>query len=212
MAQETGENVYYLTALKQSTSLQAAAAAARAKEAPAEGSPNATLPAEKRRSMRYKCAGSVEIREDGKEGHTWAAFTDVSLHGCYVEAQSTYPVGTILHLKLDANGMRVRSKGNVRVCYSHLGMGIAFMEMADVDREHLKSMLAAISQPSVIIGTGIASPHPTTGPMESVPAISNPGAALQGLIDFFQKHQVLIREDFLKVLQMSQDAAARAKL
>jgi hypothetical protein len=223
MAQETGESAYYLAASKQSASLQAASAAARAKEAATAGNPPASPPAEKpaspehfqgsekRRSLRYKCSGSVEIREDGKDVPTWAAFTDISLHGCYVEAESTYPVGTSLHLKLDANGMRVRSKGTVRVCYPHLGMGIAFMEMAEEERAYLKSMLAAISLPSIIIGTGISSPHPTTGPMEAVPAISNPGAAMHTLIDFFQKHQVLIREDFLKLLQKSQDAATRAK-
>ena len=51
-----------------------------------------------------KCEGSAEVREDGCDVRTWATFTDVSVHGCYVEAQATYPAGTILHLKLEVKG------------------------------------------------------------------------------------------------------------
>ena len=53
------------------------------------------LGAEKRRSTRYKCEGSAEIQEDGREVRTWATFSDISLDGCYVEAQATYPVGQL---------------------------------------------------------------------------------------------------------------------
>jgi hypothetical protein len=51
--------------------------------------------AEKRRSPRYKCEGSAEICEDGRAVRTWATFSDISLHGCYVEAQATYPAGSL---------------------------------------------------------------------------------------------------------------------
>ena len=101
---------------------------------------------EKRRSPRYQCEGSVQIREEGCDVHTWASFTDISLHGCYVEAQATYPVGTILHMKLDANGERVETKGSVRVSYPYLGMGIAFTEMSDRNRLRLRALLATISR------------------------------------------------------------------
>jgi hypothetical protein len=68
------------------------------------------------------------MRADGCDVHTWAAFTDVSLHGCYVEAQATYPAGAMLPMKLEANGVRLETKGSVRVSYPYLGMGIAFEE------------------------------------------------------------------------------------
>ena len=67
--------------------------------------------ADKRRSPRYKCEGSAELREQGCDVRTWATFTDVSLHGCYVEAQATYPAGTMLHMKLEANGIRMEGTG-----------------------------------------------------------------------------------------------------
>lgn len=54
----------------------------------------------------------------------WTTFTDISLHGCYVEATTAYRVGVKLGLKLEANGFRVEAIGEVRVSYPHLGMGI----------------------------------------------------------------------------------------
>ena len=176
MAEEIKESVAYLVALKQSGS--AAAAPAEAKEARvpnASGAPEKTG-AEKRRSPRYKCEGSVKISEEGCEVATWASFTDVSLHGCYVEAQATYPVGTVLTMKLEANDVRFETKGVVRVTYPYLGMGIAFNDIS----------------------------LPATAPLNAVPSITKPEAVVSALLEFFESHQILMRDDFLRILRKSQ--------
>jgi PilZ domain len=136
MAQEINDGTAYLKALRQSTGQPAATAAAPAREADthlhAAVSPIDSVArenfegAEKRRAPRHKCEGSAELREEGCDVRTWATFTDVSVHGCYVKAQATYPAGKVLHMKVEANGIRVETKGNVRVSYPYLGMGIAF--------------------------------------------------------------------------------------
>jgi len=212
MAQELNEGVAYLRALKQSATPIPATAPAPDTQAtgPSGSGPSITdsgerfKGAEKRRSPRYKCEGSAEMREVNCEVRTWATFSDISLHGCYVEAQATYPVGTILHMKLEANGFRVESKGNVRVSYPYLGMGIAFEEMPEEDRARLKELLASISRPSIIMGPGIASALPSCGPMDAVPLISDPDAAIRALIAFFETRHMLMREDFLMILSKSQ--------
>jgi hypothetical protein len=165
--------------------------------------------AEKRRSPRYKCEGSVEMRELDGELKSWASFTDISLHGCYVEAQATYPVGTILHIKLEGNGMKVEAKGNVRVNYPCLGMGIAFVELTAANEACLRELLSSISRPSVIMGPGIASSFPPRGPIGVVPLISDAQAAIQALIAFFENRQMLMRDDFLRVLHQSQAAQSK---
>jgi hypothetical protein len=214
MAQETNESVTYLKALKQFTGPQAATAAAPAQEPAPEAHPQPGSAAnqlgeqfkgsEKRRSPRYKCEGSADIREEGCEVRTWATFTDISLHGCYVEAQATYPVGTLLHMKLEANGSRVETKGTVRVSYPYLGMGIAFVEMSDENRAHLKEMLGTVSRPAIIMGPGVVSSLPSSSPMEALPIVSDPPAAIQALVTFFESHHMLTREDFLRTLAKSQ--------
>jgi PilZ domain len=215
------DSVSYLKALKQTVAPQAASAAAPApardpnlEEHPAVVTAGSTVPqpqfagAEKRRSPRYKCEGSAEMREEGCDVRTWATFTDVSLHGCYVEAQATYPVGSLLHMKLAANGITVETKGTVRVSYPYLGMGIAFTAISDEERKLLKELLGTLSHPTMIMGPGIASSLPTCGPLDSVPLISDARAAIQALMEFFESHHILTREEFLRVLRKSQATEA----
>lgn len=211
MAQESNQTISYLLALKQSTTSPAAAAApAPVTDSASSGESNASLAgqfqgSEKRRSPRYKCEGSAEIREDGRDVRTWATFTDVSLHGCYLEAQATYPPGTILHMKLEANGIAVEAKGNVRVSYPYLGMGIAFEGMSDENQARLRRLLATLSHPCIIMGPGIASSLPSiSNRTETIPTITNPQAAIQDLVEFFESRQMLMREDFLRLLRKSQ--------
>ena len=214
MAQENNESVAYLMALKQSGSTPAAAAAAPAPEKIPGDQPASHVSggksggvsgeryqgAEKRRSPRYQCQGSAEMRQDGCDVRTWATFTDISLHGCYVEAQVTYPVGTILQMKLEANGVRVETKGTVRVCYPYLGMGIALSEMSDENRARLKELLGTVSRPAVIMGPGLTASlrSPTCGPLDTVPPISDPAAAVQALVQFFETRHMLTRDDLSK--------------
>ena len=93
MAQECNDGISYLMALKRS-SADVASAAVPARESSPEtqtggtghyqGAPAQTCcqGAEKRCSPRYKCEGSAEMRELSFNVHTWATFTDISLHGC----------------------------------------------------------------------------------------------------------------------------------
>jgi PilZ domain-containing protein len=215
MNQETNEGISYLKALRQATGSQAASAAAPARNVPpeaqaaplaAENSGQQFQGSEKRRSPRYKCEGSAEIREDGRDVRTWATFTDVSIHGCYLEAQATYPAGTLLSMKLEANGIRLETKGSVRVNYPYLGMGIAFLAMSEETQASLRRMLATITRPSVIMGPGIASSLPSSCPLDAVPLVTDPAAAIQELVDFFENRQMLMRDDFLRILKKSQSA------
>ena len=207
MADEMNEGIAYLRALKHAAEPEAIPSEDHATSiSPAAQAGERFQGAEKRRSPRYKCEGSAEIREDGQQVHTWATFTDVSLHGCYVEAQATYPAGTVLHLKLDANDIRVETQGNVRVNYPYLGMGIAFVDMSEENKARLRQLLATISRPCVIMGPGIASSLPANAPLDAVPLISDPAAAVRELVDFFENRQMLMREDFLRILRKSQSA------
>ena len=208
MADEIDAGIAYLRSLKQPATAPAVHAA------PADPTPAGAVPAadkgnrfqgsEKRRSPRFKCDGSAEICAEGSKVGTWATFSDISLHGCYVEAQATYPVGTMLHMKLEANGVRIETKGSVRVSYPYLGMGIAFVDTSDETRSQLRAMLSTITHSTVIMGPGIASTIPAAASLKSLPAISNPGAALEALTEFFESRQMLMREDFLRILRKSQ--------
>ena len=181
--------------------------------APNAGPSHSTVPtdsgerfqgAEKRRSVRYQCEGSAEVREEGCDVRTWATFTDVSLHGCYIEAQATYPPGTVLELKLEANGFQVEAKGVVRVAYPYLGMGISFEGISEENSSSLRQLVARLSHRGVAIGSGSASSVIAGDSSGDIPVIADPAAAMQALVGFFGTRQALLREEFVRLVRRSQ--------
>ncbi len=192
----------YLSGLKPPTSEGTGLAPERAplSDPSAEGRTGA----EKRRSPRYRCQGSAQIRELESGVSTWAAFTDISLHGCYVEAACTYPMGSTLSLSIEVNGFRVEARGEVRVNYPNLGMGIFFTTMSDEDRERLRELLRSLSRPSVILGAGSLNRNSLPLPGGPTTGITDPRAAMQAMVNFFANRQILSREEFMRILKRSQ--------
>ena len=169
-----------------------------------EESPTATG-GERRQSPRYKCSGSAQFRVEGSDVHTWGTLTDISHHGCYVELMATFPVGANVDLELELNGIRAHVKGEVRVSYPCLGMGIAFREISDENRVRLLQILRSLV-PGDTLGTAAVSEAPPASPSApaSLPIIVNAPAALQALADFFETHALLTKEEFFRVLRKSQ--------
>src|ERR1700688_3385516 len=213
MSDEIDAGAAYLAALKRSTVSPASGAApARAPDSssPPEIShavnvaPGRTGPvAEKRKSPRYRCQGSAQLREISSGVATWATFSDISLHGCYVESAAGYVRGSALALTIEVNGFRVEAVGEVRVAYPGLGMGISFTKISDEDRERLRGLVRSLSQPSVIMSPRPAERLASTSPVTPVPAVANPAAALQAISKFFEERHVMGREEFLRILRKS---------
>lgn len=160
---------------------------------------------ERRRSPRYKCNGSAEFRVEGSEVRTWGELQDISLHGCYVEAAAAYPVGTILNLVLEVNRIRVRMKGEVRVSYPFMGMGISYTEVADEERAQLRKLLSSLCESTRATGL----PAVTVGAGSSQPAalpITDAAAAIAAIVQFFRGRSMLSRQDFWEVVRKSQTA------
>jgi hypothetical protein len=212
MSDENEAGAAYLAALRQSTTPQAAGAApARATDVSRSARTSGALPparnssvVEKRRSPRYRCQGSAHLRQVDSDVATWATFTDISLHGCYVEATATYPVGVVLNLKLEADGFRIEATGEVRLVYPNLGMGISFTRISDEDRERLRELVRSVSRPSVILQSQIAQPASSIPQADALPPVANPGAVLQAMMNFFEDRHMMGRDEFLRILRKSQ--------
>jgi hypothetical protein len=174
---DTG-NADYFRALKRSLERDSASAATQ-------------QPGDKRRSPRFKCAGSVEFRCPGSTVRTWATVTDLSRNGCYAEMQATSPVDTPLDMIMDVIDIRVQVKGIVRVSYPFLGMGIAFTEISDTDKKQLEEILSRLA------GETPVSASQTVKPARSdVASVKDPQASLKALEIYFQEHSMLSREHF----------------
>jgi hypothetical protein len=159
---------------------------------------------ERRGNPRYKCEGSAEFRADESDVRTWGTFTDLSVSGCYIEMTATYPVGAIVNLALELNGMRAEVKGEVRVSYPFLGIGVAFREVSPQNQRQLQQMVRSLLPAShLTIAKAPLGPAAASPPNLSLPVIVNAGAALQALVEFFENHVDLTREEFVRRVRQS---------
>ena len=150
---------------------------------------------ERRRSPRFQCSGSAEFWPEGSEVRMWGTLTDVSLHGCYVEMNNTFPSGTRMRLTLEALGVKVRVQGAVRVSYPFLGMGICFSEIEPGQQLQLEMLLSALcgqSSGSDAASTPVASSTHSLADVDSK-------TMLDELTQFFRSNQLLSRKEFYQI-------------
>jgi hypothetical protein len=112
-------------------------------------------------------------------------------------------------LVLEAKDMKIEAKGTVKVNYPYLGMGIAFADMAEENKVRLKELLGSISRPIIIMGPGIASAVPARDLLKDVRLIADTAAAMQALVAFFEDRQMLMRDDFLRIVKQSQNSPSK---
>lgn len=177
-------------------------------ERPSEGPPSDPVPpqlaqdgSERRQHPRYKCEGSAQFLVTGSDVRTWGTFTDLSMNGCYVEMTATFPRGAIVDLNLELNGLQVHTKGEVRVSYPFLGIGIAFRDMTDENRVRLQQMVRTLLPASR--GVRVVA-NEIRAESESPAVVVNPAAAIQSVMEFFELHSVMSKEQFLHTIRKSQ--------
>jgi len=125
----------------------------------------------------------------------WGTLTDVSLHGCYMEMNTTFPVGTKVDLVLKSFGIRIQARGTVRTSYPFLGMGICFAEIEPGQKLQLTQLLDALAVHNAVSNGGSARESGMKGCMGTV----DPRAFLNEITEFFRKNQLLSREEFHEI-------------
>jgi hypothetical protein len=98
-------------------------------------------PSPRRRGVRHKVDIKLELRGEFTSVPIRVSATDVSSYGCYVERIIPFPVGTKMIVELGMENERLNTSAVVRGCDPGLGMGIEFMSMRDLQRDHFQSYL-----------------------------------------------------------------------
>jgi hypothetical protein len=154
---------------------------------------------ERRQSCRFRCSGRAEFQEEGREVRIEGTLTNVSLHGCYLEMKTTFPVGTRANLMLEACGIRLQAAGEVRASYPSLGMGILFSELEPAHQLQLKELLVTLAWNSAVPLS------PPTRAAAKDKKNSWTAAEARTLIDeitaFFRENQLLSREEFHQIVK-----------
>jgi hypothetical protein len=188
------EGVDYLRHLKGSVREGVAAAAPRGgdRTAAAMAAPGFK---ERRQSPRLRCSGSVEFRAAGSDTLLWGTLTDISLHGCYVEMTTTFPVDTKVDLVMKSFGVQIHTAGTVRATYPSVGMGICFADIEPVEQLRLKQLLASLAGHSTIQASG---PGEEAG-IKEVLREADPRAIFDEITEFFHHKQLLSRTEFYQI-------------
>lgn len=84
---------------------------------------------ERRRTPRFPFIATVEVLEKGASAGISARVIELSLYGCYVEMPDPRPKGTILLLKVYAEGRFFESQGVVLYDQPNQGMGVGFQNV-----------------------------------------------------------------------------------
>ena len=132
------------------------------------------------------------------------------MHGCYIEMTATYPVGSVVNPGLALNGLHLDVKGELRVSYPFLRIGVAFRDVSDQSvarlREMVRSLLPAAHLGSSATGKAVNQPPTPTPSAPSLPMIVNPTAALQAMVDFFEVRHTSTQEEFVQLIRKSQSS------
>lgn len=106
---------------------------------------SAPLPqADGRRHLRLRCNGGAKVVVSGT--NHWGTVIDISNGGCYVECPSTYPIGTVLYVKLGIDDFEFDSDAVVRVSHPGMGMGMEFLRVSSLQRRLLEEYVAELAR------------------------------------------------------------------
>jgi c-di-GMP-binding flagellar brake protein YcgR len=135
--------------------------------------------------------------------------TDLSLHGCYLEVTSPFPVATRVTLTMRTVGLEVKSEGVVRVMHAEKGMGVEFTRNTPEQQALIEKFLASLAenpeaQPEMLVepeGLENDSPQSQTA---SKQATEDP------LLNLFRNHADLSADAFQAELRKQRGVAAAA--
>lgn len=83
---------------------------------------------DRRRTPRYPFDASIEMREGTSQDKRTGRVTGLSLNGCYVSTESSYPEGTTLNVKVFTATEFYEGQATVIYIQEKLGMGLMFTE------------------------------------------------------------------------------------
>ena len=100
-----------------------------------------------RRSPRFPFIASVEVTELQSEARLRAQTSDLSREGCYLDMLNPLPNGTSLKIQVTHQDQRFDTTAHVIHSQPHMGMGVAFDEVAATKIQTLDKWLSDAGAP-----------------------------------------------------------------
>jgi PilZ domain len=145
---------------------------------------------ERRLHQRYAWGANAQVRKKGIPVNTPCKVSDISLGGCYVELMMPFPEGTSMELDLFWSNRKISLDARVATSHPAIGMGVSFFGFSEEQYRSVQQLIEELS----------GKPQPTPAATKS-PVAVNPALLTQDLLDWFDLHDLLSREQFEKLVQ-----------
>jgi hypothetical protein len=139
---------------------------------------------ERRGGVRYGITADTEVEEPRTQAKVMGRTADLGLGGCYVDSLTTFPAGTDVNVRIKRGEQTFEA--NARVLYGKpgMGMGMAFLEVADEERIRLEHWISELSRES-----GVAPKKPDPVPVKGRSGVE--GEVLSKLIKLLMRKGIL---------------------
>ena len=94
--------------------------------------------------LRCPLVASVEVSDLRSGTRLSARISELGVGGCYVDALTPFPEGTMVKLRILRDQGVFESIGKVVYCHSNFGMGVAFTDVTADQRSILEAWIAEI--------------------------------------------------------------------
>ena len=119
---------------------------------------------ERRRHLRFPFTVDAEAIEHQTQAKVRGRTSDLSLGGCYIDAMTPFPVGTVVQIRLTKGGVIFSADAVVKHTKMGLGMGVAFTAAAPQQVRIFQKWLNDLS--------GKSSPEPADAEQSSAQNLS----------------------------------------
>jgi hypothetical protein len=152
---------------------------------------------ERRKIPRYAVNADSEVEEPRVQAKINGRMTDLGLGGCYVDSMMTFPVDTVVHMRMMREDLKFEADAKVVFSKPGLGMGLAFTDLTPTHQRYLTEWVDELS------GTErIAAPRTKSTPLDDEEAGERSDQmALQQLIRVLLHRDVITQSDFEQVLR-----------
>lgn len=100
---------------------------------------------EQRTVPRYAFIAHVDVVEPASDTRIAARVSEISRKGCYVDVLVTLPTGTLIQLKILRDQGSFTTKGKIIYVQEGMGMGVAFVDIAEDQLKILDGWLVEIA-------------------------------------------------------------------
>jgi PilZ domain len=86
---------------------------------------------ERRQVPRFSFIATAEVIEERSEARIATRVSELSSQGCYLDMMNPFPSGTSVLVKIWEGENYFEARAKIAYADDHLGVGIAFLEVAD---------------------------------------------------------------------------------